>query len=223
MLLIFDTLAKDPVSQMCLGLTNRQFHKVFYATYASACASLGLETYNSKVRPWDLRMCVSADETAILYGWIPFYNELNDGTILWQPSLGDLLLDERSLWRGMSLCEGCLKYKPDTAWDMSTFEMNTLNRHHKEFECIEHVDVLWYKERCARCRAKALLVAFEKRLEAWEDDVQPEEAACVGLWLPGRIEALLSEKSNPPAVRKLYGKNGRNYEPWEEVFDRLGL
>jgi hypothetical protein len=223
LLYLFETLAKDPVSQMCLGLTSKTFHTLFHSVYGSGCVSETGRVYNSKVRPWDLRMSVSLDETAILYGWIPFHNEIHDTSLTFGQTLGDLLYNKTTLWKGLYRCEGCLKYKPDSAWNISGFEQTVLNIHQKEVNCIEAVDFMWYKNVCGRCRAKAILAAFENRAEAWEDDCEPEEANCVGLWLPDRMKGVVADRWVRPILRRLYDRDGRRYETWDEIFASLGI
>jgi len=207
----------DPVSQMCLGPTSSYFHGVFHFIYG-----LG-ENYNIRRDPFDLRMQVSVcGEFFLNYvyeDW--FLRECPD--ILWEQSLGELLWEEKTLWGDLSCCGHCLKYKPEKAYERSAFEERMLLKHKKELEAYEAEDVGWYESRCQRCRAKILLVVFERGQEFFEDPPFASDRESLGLRKAVRTEYDRCQELEDARTAEEYHAAQFNYESWDSIFRRLGI
>ncbi|KAF4624430.1 hypothetical protein G7Y89_g13744 [Cudoniella acicularis] len=164
----------DPVTQMCLGLTNRYYHGVFHALY-------NFPSYNIHRYPFGLSLQISICENYTL-NWLYedwFLRDAED--IAWERCLGELLYEEKSLWGDLSRCEGCWVYKPSSAFGRFDLEVETYRAFWKEIDCFEKEDIEWYGSQCRRCRAKFLLVVLWRKEEIFDDSVVDCERESLGV------------------------------------------
>jgi len=146
----------------------------------------------------------------------------DDKDIKWQPSLGEQLQEEKTLWANLTRCEGCNKYKPQKAYERSSFEEETLLKFSKELEDSEREDVERYNDQCRRCRAKMLLVVFEKEEEMFEKPQICDEER-IGLKRNWKNEEEKQKALDAASCYEEWYATRLNYERWEDVFKRLRI
>lgn len=217
----------DPVSQVCLGVTNRHWHQIFHTVWDVILYD-GTKEYPIKQYPLNLGMQISTCEQHMWKGWIPWYHL--DGpepwvqSLQWEKSLGDLLQNER-FWGDLWYCGGCLKYKPEEAFAKSEYEKSIEDEGLEEDwqVTVENVceDIT---QQCRRCRAKAILIHVEKRDHWREIQIVEEERTSLGLrrldWEELIIDGdPLREKMTEQEFLEIVG----GYEEWSEVFEKVGL
>lgn len=118
---IMETMNDDPVAQICLGLTSKFFYDVFHMVKDSLLSD-GTRKYLIRLRPLDLRMQISDDGQYMYHGWVEPWTYLDySDDIHWHPPLGLLLQDEK-IWGDLLYCEECARYKPNGAFERSTYE-----------------------------------------------------------------------------------------------------
>jgi hypothetical protein len=207
----------DPVSQMCLGLTSSYFLTILCSIYGSG------KKYNIRRNPFDLRMQVSVcGEYFLNYvyeDW--FLRDCQD--IIWERNLGELLWEEKTLWGNLRCCESCLRYKPEEAYGRFEFEEEVFRKYKKEIEAFEAEDVGWYESRCRRCRAKILLVIFERGREVFEDLVVLSDRESLGLTKEKMTDGERCQALEDARTAEQYHAAQFNYESWDSIFRRLNI
>ncbi|KAF8864969.1 hypothetical protein BDZ45DRAFT_668892 [Acephala macrosclerotiorum] len=217
----------DPVSQVCLGVTNRHWHQVFHMAWDEILYD-GTKEYPIKKHPLNLGMQISACEQHMWKGWYPWYDlacsEPWAQSIEWQKSLGELLQDE-PLWGDLWSCGGCMKYKREECFAKSEYEELIETRGLEEDWQVTVENVCkGITQQCRRCRAKAILIHVERRDEWKENQIVEEERASLGLrkldWKKLIVDGdPLREKTTEQEYLEIVG----GYEEWSEVFGKLGL
>ena len=197
------------------------------------CKHHGERKYNINKRPFDLRMRTSVHEEHVLYGWSEFWFLQDAEDILWEDrNLGDLIAGEKSLFRGLERCEGCLKYKPRSAYARFGFEVEMAGKHHHEIDILDESDLIHYSTQCRRCRVWVLMVLLEKRAEYFEEPECPlEEKKSLGL-LTREKEEVDEEKDKISDFNiAIFKKQDEvslltlnpDYEPWADIFAKLQI
>jgi hypothetical protein len=158
---------RDPVSQLCFGLTSRRFYRVFHTVRDYFIDGEGY--YPIGAHPFSFNMKVSVDGQHMLFGWYEWGLQglVTSRDIVWQRDVGDLLKDELWLWKNLCCCAQCQRYKPLNAFEGFAFEEDMRIKYHKEIAEIDRNCGLYW-EQCRRCRAKLLKTKLEKRLEVFE-------------------------------------------------------
>ncbi|KAH8685636.1 hypothetical protein BGZ60DRAFT_395690 [Tricladium varicosporioides] len=207
----------DPVTQMCLGLTSRYYHQVFHNVYNDP-------NYNITRYPFHFNLQMSVCESYIL-NWVYddyFWKEADESPsryIEWNPSLNDLLADERKLWGDLVKCPGCEIYKPASAYERFPLEYSTHEVFCRQIKAFLACDLDWYESQCRRCRAKFLLVVFWQKEEVlegwWHDGSRKSVGLRVRGW--GRGEAMNLD------VGKEEFQVDAQYSKWEDVFTSLEI
>lgn len=218
----------DPVSQLCLGLTNRHFHTVLHEVVDVVQGCDETREYNIRRRPYDLRMRSSVDGNDTLYGWTDYGHLLDESDSFWNRSLDELLAGEDRLWKGTCCCRGCLVYKPESAWARFEFEEVMAKKHEKEIDAFEASDIDWYSSRCRRCRFKILMLYLENKVEHFKERDHPlEEEPSIGLLtstlFDPDVTAFQLEFYEEKSGKHLYPHQNAGHETWEEIFNKLRI
>ncbi|KAL2071614.1 hypothetical protein VTL71DRAFT_12849 [Oculimacula yallundae] len=226
-------LSRDPVSQICWGLTSRRFYQILQSVLNPRifCASKN-KYIDSEPQISDLRMQVSLDEENVLYGWYEYGYMFEAPRSTWQSSLFERLKDEKWLWGDLRFCAWCVRYKPPKAFRGFELEHEVLGSGEDVLKCLG-LDLLrretgtdWeeevrYEDICTRCRARLLLVRWRGRSEV--RDVRRnfgEERRSLGLVRPameGRAGVL------ERGVEELGWCDPEILEAWNEVFAKISL
>ncbi|KAE8445289.1 hypothetical protein EG329_013527 [Mollisiaceae sp. DMI_Dod_QoI] len=213
----------DPVSQVCLGLTNRYFYKVFHAVRDMFLYD-GSRVYPIKSYQFDLRMQISTCEQHMWHGWaFPWKYLDDDSSIRWEKSLGELLRDER-MWGDLLYCGGCAKYKKEEAFLTSKYEESITEKGIENWE--ETIEETWegITQQCRRCRAKAILVHVEHRTEWFDDEIVEEDRTSLGLRkLDWEVYIMDGDPLRAKMTEKEFLEVVGGYETWSEVFENMGL
>lgn len=215
-------LYKDPVSQICFGLTSSYFYwQVFHEVRDEKNYAGGGKLY---CYPLDLRFQVSACGQYSVYGWWEYGFLLDDWDVEWHRSLGERLCEERWLWGSLRYCEGCISYKPESAFEWFEAQQALLQSvSNREVE----VDSAWLENICKRCRAKQLFRYLGDREEVREQRGNPwEERKSLGLKRLTAGQESFGEDEHASTYSRWTDEcevlNG-TYEPWESVFMKLGI
>jgi hypothetical protein len=224
-------LDDDPVSQICFGLTSSYFYwQVFHEVRDEREWLKGEKIYPIQRHPYDLRFQVSVCGKHSVYGWYEYGYLLDAWHVLWERSLGELLWEEKWLWKGLKYCWGCLKYKPQSAFEEFGWEKETLRYNPDWFEHLLEEDSRWYENSCRKCRAKFLLVSLGKREEVREKRGNPfEETKSLGLKrLKGddNAEDIFEGRTKDWSTCRLWEEYEAligKYETWESIFAELGI
>ena len=183
--------------------------------------------YNIRKYPFDLRMQVSTcDAQYIRHGWTEFWFLEDSLDIGWRENLGQLIAGEEGLWRGLTHCFGCQKYKPESAFSGFAFEREASRKYEKKLNLMDYNDICWYNDQCRRCRAKILLGMVEGRAQIFEEWSCPlEEKKSLGLLTNGRFDAASQFDVDDFGV-----VDGKEREPvtgehvtWEDIFAKLHI
>ncbi|KAK0108325.1 hypothetical protein ONS95_003140 [Cadophora gregata] len=219
---ILAQLWRDPVSQICFGLTARRFYALFHDVLDKGLLYDGAgKVYEIKRYPFDLRMRAAIDESHVLYGWYEYGYMLGATCVEWQRSLGELLWDEEWLWTGLRCCFECMKYKPEEAFGGFELEKKLEKEDSMAWRMSQEREASSYRKCCRRCRAKSLLVNLGGREEVVEVQGNAfEERASLGLIRCGE------ERRSRELWTKMncyYYEDGDILETWDEVFAKMGL
>ena len=209
----------NPVGQMCLGLTSSFFHQVLHSIYGTG------EEYNIKKNPFDVRMRFSVcGEWAENYTWFDL-GLWEDPDIIWEPCLGYLLSEEKTLWGNLIWCNHCLTFKPERAYERFAYEEHMFLKHEKAIKAYDAEDVLWYMSVCSRCRAKTLLLHFKRRKEFWENPPFHRDWESLGLQLqrPEFNGEVRLERIKAARTDEQFHAARNGYEDWGSIFRRLGI
>ncbi|KAH7350841.1 hypothetical protein BKA65DRAFT_245852 [Rhexocercosporidium sp. MPI-PUGE-AT-0058] len=213
-------LVRDPVSQICLGLTARRWYAIFHEIIDQGQLYVHPgRKYDIKRFPFDLRMQAAVDESHVLYGWCE-WGYMRDATcVQWQRSLGELLRDEKTLWGDLWYCGLCVKYKPEEAFGTFALE-EKVGKEDPVFLNVGKGEG-GYRSWCRRCRACSLLIdwegregVFEVHGNAFEDRESlglirvGEEGRARELW----IKMICNCDEDPEIL-----------EAWDEVFEKMGI
>lgn len=213
---------RDPVSQVCFGLANRYFYSIYHMAKDKFLPN-GTRWYPVRSYPLDLRMQISICGQHMWHGWNPWLHLDRESSIKWHKSLGQLIGGER-MWGDQWHCEGCSKHKPQEAFDSFEYEnalkISSLNEFPtvmgKAWEhCVHH---------CRRCRAKVILIVFEKRDEWIEDQVAEEERTSLGLRKSNWRDLIGDEDPlRHKVTERTYLEIVGGMERWKEIFEKLGI
>jgi hypothetical protein len=130
-------------------------------------------------------------------------------------------------------CEACDKYKPPSAFERFRFEERFLERPRilREINSLEREDVEWYKSNCNRCRARTILMVFDKRVERMDEtDLGLHTRTSLGL---DHKRGYNRDRSGEQRKLELEAARGKSleeyhaveygYESWVQVYERLEL
>ncbi|PVH85324.1 hypothetical protein DL98DRAFT_511789 [Cadophora sp. DSE1049] len=215
-------LWRDPVSQICFGLTARRFYALFHSVLDQGWLYVGAgKKYEIKRYPFDLRMQAAVDESHVLYGWYEYGYMLGATCVEWQRSLGELLWDEEWLWGGLRCCLECVRYKPEEAFGRFELEERVERENPIAARKFEEREGDSYELSCRRCRAKTLLVKCVGREEVVEVHGNAfEDRASLGLIRCGE-----ESRSRELWTKMIcyYFEDEDILEPWAEVFAKMGI
>jgi len=165
-------------------------------------------------------MQVSVDSNFWLYGWYEYGYLLDAKDIPWERPLGELLSDEKWLWRDLRYCEQCHKYKPEEAFAGFWFEKDMAKKHSNKIKDTDPEDIQWYKKQCKRCRAQHLFVFLEGRREVLDDLLVNfyEEQPSLGLIKDDEIVTRTALLGKPGQ-----GQEDLPFDKWEDIYARLRI
>ncbi|KAL5321878.1 hypothetical protein ACEPPN_009841 [Leptodophora sp. 'Broadleaf-Isolate-01'] len=214
-------LVRDPVSQICLGLTARCWYAIFHEVMDQGKLYVGPgRKYEIKRFPFDLRMQAAVDESHVLYGWQEWGYMYGAKCVEWQRSLGELLWDEKTLWADLWHCSSCLKYKPEEAFGTFALEEKVEKEDSQALSAFEEKG--WeYWSHCRRCRAVTLLIEWEGREEVVELHGNAfEDRESLGL-IRGGEESRSRELWTKMIC--FYDNDPEILESWDEVFAKMSI
>lgn len=135
-----------------------------------------------------------------------------------------MLCDEKLLSGDLICCEGCFKYKPEKAFDVFSWETETLRKYREDVALMEG-EMEWYMNYCCRrCRAKKMLLSLEKRCEILEDGEDWDDRKSLGLKKTTiRSNTTESNVSREYLTRDEWYATYHHYERWEDIFAKLGI
>jgi hypothetical protein len=140
--------------------------------------------------------------------------------IAWQPSLSEMLREEKTLWGNLKKCEGCNAYKTEKAYERCAFEEEIFIKFRKDIDAFEREDVEWYENQCRRCRVKRLLVILERSEEIFDEPKICQEES-IGLKREWKNEGDKRKALDGASCYEEWYATRLDYEPWKYVFKRL--
>jgi hypothetical protein len=226
-------LHRDPVSQICFGLTASYFYwQVFHEVREEKRYGKEGKVYPIRCLPHDLRFQVSVCGQYSVFGWgeYGYLLDVNDkptDTIDWQKCLGERLWEEWWLWGDLRYCTECVTYKPESAFEEFDGQQEMLQR---VSNMNMEVDIWWLADICKRCRVKQLCRDLREREEVREQRGNPwEERKSLGLKRLGndeKTEEGLRERERSWTCSRWRDEcealNG-DYETWESIFLEMGI